>query len=149
MSLIVDVGSEGVRVPLGRARVAAAVRSVLEAERVRDALISVAFLDRRAMAALNRRHLGRRGATDVIAFGLTRADRRMPVIGDIYIAPDVAREQAREHGVGVREELTRLAVHGTLHVLGHDHPEDESRMRSPMWRRQEALLDRALAAARK
>lgn len=149
MSLIVDVGSEGVRVPLGRTRVAAAVRSVLEAERVRDALISVAFLDRRAMAALNRRHLGRRGATDVIAFGLTRADPRMPVIGDIYIAPDVAREQAREHGVGIREELTRLAVHGTLHVLGHDHPEDESRMRSPMWRRQEALLDRALAAARK
>lgn len=149
MTLIVDVGSEGVRVPLGRARVAAAVRSVLEAEGVREALISIAFLDRRAMATLNRRHLRRRGPTDVIAFGLTRSDPRMPIIGDIYIAPEIAREQAIEHGVGVREELTRLAVHGTLHVLGHDHPEGESRTRSAMWRRQEALLGRALAAARK
>ncbi len=146
MNLIVDVGSEGVRVPLGRARVAAAVRAVLQAEGVRNALISVAFVGRRAMAVLNRRHLGKRGPTDVIAFGLTRADPRMPVMGDIYIAPEVAREQAIEHGVGVREELTRLAVHGTLHVLGHDHPEGESRTRSPMWRRQEALLGKALAA---
>ena len=146
MTLIVDVGCEGVRVPVGRARVAAAVRSVLEAEGVREALISVAFLDRRAMAALNRRHLGRRGATDVIAFGLTRADPRMPVIGDIYIAPEVAREQAMDHGAGVREELLRLAVHGTLHVLGHDHPEGESRTTSAMWRRQEELLRAALEA---
>ena len=147
MSLIVDVGCEGVRVPLGRARVAAAVRSVLEAEGVRNALISVAFLDRRAMAALNRKHLRRRGPTDVIAFGLTRADPRMPVIGDIYIAPEIAREQAAEHRVGVREEITRLAVHGTLHVLGHDHPDGATRMASAMWRRQEALLPAALAAA--
>ena len=48
--------------------------------------------------------------------------------------------------MGVREELARLVVHGTLHVLGHDHPEDDSRLRSPMWRRQERLLRRVLGA---
>ena len=146
MSLVIDVDSEGVRAPLGRARVVSIVRTVLEAERVRDALVSVAFVTRRAIAALNRKHLKRSGPTDVIAFGLTRADPRMPVIGDIYIAPEVARRQAVEHGVGVREELARLAVHGTLHVLGHDHPEGETRMSSAMWARQEKLLARALAA---
>ena len=144
MTLIVDVGCEGVRVPVGRARVAGAVRSVLEAEGVRDALISIAFIDKRAMAALNRKHLGRRGPTDVIAFGLSRADPRMPVIGDIYIAPEIARAQAAEHGAGVREEITRLVIHGTLHVLGHDHPEGGSRTRSPMWQRQEKLLRAAM-----
>ena len=149
MSIVVDVDSEGVRLPLGRERVAAVVRAVLEAERVRDALISIAFLDRRAMAALNRKHLGRRGATDVIAFGLVRSDPRLPVIGDIYIAPEVAREQAAEFGVPIREELARLTVHGTLHVLGHDHPEGEARMTSPLWERQEKLLKKALAAAGK
>lgn len=147
MTLIVDVDSEGVRTPLARARVAAIVRTVLEAERVREALISVAFVSRRAIATLNRTHLRRTGPTDVIAFGLIRSDARMPVIGDIYIAPEIARKQAAEHGVGVREELARLAVHGTLHVLGHDHPEDGTRTTSPMWRRQEKLLARALAAA--
>ena len=149
MSLVIDVDSEGVRVPLGRARVAAIVRTVLEAERVRDALISVAFVSKTAMAALNRKHLRRKGPTDVIAFGLTRADARMPVIGDIYIAPEVAREQAAEHGVGIREELARLAVHGTLHVLGHDHPEGGERTRSAMWARQEKLLAKAFMVAKR
>lgn len=149
MSLVIDVASEGVRTPLGRARVAAVVRAVLEAERVRDALVSVAFVSRSAIATLNRTHLGRRGPTDVIAFGLTRTDPRLPVIGDIYIAPEMARVQAREHGVGVREELARLAVHGTLHVLGHDHPEDESRMDSPMWMRQEKLLAKVLGSPKR
>ena len=147
MTLIVDVASDGVRTPLGRDRVEGIVKTVLRAEGIDDALISIAFVTRRAMTALNRRHLGRAGATDVIAFGLTRTDPKVPVIGDIYIAPDVAREQAREHGVGVREELARLAVHGTLHVLGHDHPEGEDRIGSPMWSRQEALLARALKRA--
>jgi probable rRNA maturation factor len=44
----------------------------------------------------------------------------------------------------VREELLRLVVHGVLHVVGHDHPEDDSRYQSRMWKRQEQLL-RALA----
>ena len=148
MTLAVDVASDRVRAPLGRGRVVGIVRTVLQAEGVEDALISVAFLSRRAMAALNRKHLGRAGATDVIAFGLARTDRRIPVIGDIYISPDVARKHAREHGVGVREEIARLAVHGTLHVLGHEHPEGTERTESSMWRRQEVLLVKALRKER-
>jgi probable rRNA maturation factor len=144
VTLIVDVASDGVRAPIGRERVAGIVRTVLRAEGVDDALISVAFVSRRAMAGLNRKHLGHAGPTDVISFGLTRVDRKVPVIGDIYISPDVARAQAREHGVGIREELARLAVHGTLHVLGHEHPEGGERTESSMWRRQEALLAKAL-----
>ena len=149
MSHVVDVDSEGVRAPLGRSRVAEIVRSVLEAERVRDALISIAFVSRRAIATLNRKHLRRHGPTDVIAFGLTRSDPRVPVIGDIYIAPDVARDQAVEHRVPVRQEVARLVVHGTLHVLGHDHPDGEERMASPMWQRQEKLLAKALAGSKR
>ena len=68
-----------------------------------------------------------------------------PVVGDVYIAPSVARVNARLSGVTVREELARLVVHGTLHVLGHDHPA-VGRERSAMWRRQEHLLARAREA---
>jgi probable rRNA maturation factor len=127
-------------VPLARARVSEIARRVLASEGVNEAMISITFLATRAMAALNRKHLGHRGATDVISFGFNEAARRGPVIGDIYIAPDVARTNARRHGAPVREELARLVVHGVLHVLGYDHADDESRVASPMWRRQERLL---------
>ena len=85
----------------------------------------------------------------MISFGFARAAESDPIIGDIYIAPDVARENARSRGVPVREELARLVVHGVLHVLGYDHPEGDERERAPMWKRQEQILERALRTMRR
>jgi probable rRNA maturation factor len=147
MSIAVHVSADGVRLPLARHRVSEIARRVLTSEGVREAMVSITFLGTRAMAALNRRHLGHRGATDVISFAFTDSGRRGPVIGDIYIAPDVARANARRHAAGVREELARLVVHGILHVLGYDHADDDSRLASPMWRRQERLVARVVDEA--
>ena len=146
MSRVVQVATEGVRIPVARARVAEVAESVLRAERVRDAALSIAFVTDRRIASLNLAHLGHRGATDVISFGFAPVEAAGDLVGDVYIAPGVARRNARAHGRGVREELLRLVVHGVLHVLGHDHPEDDSRYQSPMWVRQERLL-RAVGAA--
>lgn len=142
MSRAVDVATEDVRLPLSRARVAALAEGVLRAERVRHALLSITFVTRRRIAALNREHLGHAGPTDVISFGFTRASDADPVVGDVYICPEVARASAAQRGIGVREELARLVIHGTLHVLGHDHPEGDGREGSRMWKRQESLLAR-------
>jgi probable rRNA maturation factor len=147
MSVSVYVCARDVRVPLAAARVEAIARATLASERVRDAMLSLTFLSNAAIARLNATHLGHRGATDVISFGFREAGRRAPLIGDIYIAPAVARPNSRAFGVPVREELARLVVHGTLHVLGYEHPDADARTTSPMWKRQERLLVRALASA--
>lgn len=120
------------------------VRLVLSAERARGVSVSVTFVGDARMRALNLRHLRRRADTDVIAFAL--AGPGGAVSGDIYVSPGAARRAAATLGVSVREELTRLVVHGVLHVLGHDHPDGHPRLASPMWRRQEALLARARRA---
>jgi rRNA maturation RNase YbeY len=146
MSVVVHVATEGVRIPVSRARVADVAARVLRAERVRDAELSVAFVTDRRIAALNREHLGHAGPTDVIAFPFAPASAASAVEGDVYIAPAEARRNARAHARSVREELLRLVVHGVLHVVGHDHPEGEARYASPMWRRQERLLRAAGAA---
>ncbi len=138
-ALRVGVTSDGVRAAVSGVRLADAARHVLRAEGVRDAMLSVTLVSRAAMAALNRRHLGHAGVTDVISFGFAPAPGG-GVVGDIYICPDEARRNARAAGCGVREELLRLAVHGTLHVLGWDHPVNADRIESPMWKRQERLL---------
>lgn len=136
----VDVASTIRRLPLPPAKVREIVRAVTQAEGVRDALVSVAFVGVGAITRLNRDYLGRRGATDVIAFGLERAGPKSPVIGDVYICPKMAERNARRLRVPVKRELARLVVHGMLHVLGLDHPEDEARDTSPMWRKQERIL---------
>ncbi len=144
MTRVVHVTSRAGRLPLSRRRIAGLADRVLHAEGVRSAELSIAFVTAPAIARLNARHFGRRGPTDVIAFPFDRA-HGTPVVGDVYIAPSVARQNAHRNGVTVREELARLVVHGTLHVLGHDHPA-AARESSAMWQRQERLLARSRGA---
>ena len=129
------------RCPLSRPAAAELARRVLRAEGVRGAALSVAFVGRRRIRSLGRRYLGRDRDTDVIAFALPGAPGI--VVGDVYVSPEAAARAARRFGVGTREELRRLVVHGILHVLGYDHPEGEERTSSAMWSRQERLLRRA------
>jgi probable rRNA maturation factor len=143
----IHVVVDGVPSPLSRARAQKVVESVLRAEKVRGALVSVAFVTDRSISAMNARHLSHRGPTDVISFGFDRPTKHGPVVGDIYVAPAVASRNAKARRQPVREELVRLLVHGTLHVLGYDHPEDEGREGSAMWRRQEQLVRRLAPAA--
>lgn len=105
-------------------------------------MVSIAFVGERAIAKINETYLDHSGATDVISFGMGRDHPGAPVIGDIYICPEVARLNAKRLGVSVREEVERLIVHGALHVIGYEHPVDESRTSSPMWRKQERILAR-------
>jgi probable rRNA maturation factor len=108
-------------------------------------MVSVTFLSRRAIAQLNREHLGKHGATDVITFAFAPAGSRAPLVADVYIAPDVTTANARSYGVSAREEITRVLIHGALHAAGLNHPDSGDRTRSPMWRRQERLLKAARA----
>ncbi len=143
MSIAVDVSREGLRVSLSERRVREIVRTVCRREKVVEALISIAFVRNATMARMNDEFLGHGGPTDVITFELSAAQPfrgQRVIVGDIYIAPDVARDNAREHGVGVRTELSRLVVHGTLHVLGYTHAEGSTRTNGNMWRRQEELV---------
>ena len=119
-----------------------------EGARGRRARVELALLDAAAMRRLNRRVTGRRGLTDVLAFALPQPDGAL--LGDVYICPAAAERWVRNGGRGkgdarqVEEELVRLTVHGTLHVLGYDHPDGPGRTRSAMWRRQERYVHRVL-----
>lgn len=124
--------------PLPGTLVRRVVETVLAGER-RRALVSITFLGRDAMRRLNASHTGHDRPTDVLSFALT--DPSGATVGDIYVCAWVARREARTRRIPLRQELIRLVVHGTLHALGRDHPEDERRTTSPMWRRQEQYVD--------
>lgn len=86
------------------------------------------------MRALNARYRARDRVTDVLSFGpslpagvrgpgaaayLERGLDGSVELGDIVIAPEQARRQARRRGWGLREELAFLAAHGALHLVGY------------------------------
>jgi probable rRNA maturation factor len=133
----VSVGDD-VTSPVAVERVEAAVRHVLRARGVAAAEISVALLGDEEMATLNEDYLQHAGTTDAITFALH--DPGDPPLGDIYIGVEQAARQAAEFGATPAEEVLRLAVHGTLHVLGFEHPDGAERVESEMFVLQEALL---------
>ena len=70
--------------------------------------------------------------TDVLSFecdglddGFPVPEGSGPVLGDIVIAPEVAKAQAQANGHGYDEEIDLLVVHGLLHLCGYDHIDDE------------------------
>jgi probable rRNA maturation factor len=79
----------------------------------------------RLMRRLNRRYRGQDRPTDVLSFpgGADGAG-----LGDIVISVETAERNARAGKRTLGQELDVLALHGLLHVLGHDHETDDGQM---------------------
>ena len=131
-------GLESLTATEARTIVRNAVKAALRSQSQREAEVSVTLMDDAAITQMNNDYLGRNRATDVIAFPLYE-EGEAP-LGDVYIGIEQAVRQAASVGVPLAEELARLAVHGTLHVLGFDHPETDARVRSEMWTLQERIV---------
>ena len=88
-------------------------------------VVAVAVVPDRRIRELNHRYRGKNVPTDVLSFPADEPDQ----LGDIVIALDVARRQARSAGHSLATEFRVLALHGLLHLLGYDHERDNGEMR--------------------
>jgi len=133
-----------------RAALRAACLAVLANEGIEgDQLLTITFVDGPEIQAINAEHRGIDRVTDVLSFSLVAPDDGGSVefalpddepreLGDVVICYPRAVEQAEEYGHSVEREVTYLAVHGLLHILGYGHeaPEEQAAMRA----REEAAL---------
>jgi probable rRNA maturation factor len=109
--------------------------------------LSMLFVGETEISELNEQYMGKAGPTDVLAFpldghdvthaviesGSSRGPDRAPLdpgdmpllLGDVVLCPAVALRQAPAHAGNLDDELALLIVHGILHVLGHDHANDD------------------------
>lgn len=126
----VVVADEQSDVAIDATRWAALAAAVLRSEGVTGEL-TLTFVDRDEITALNGEHLGQDGPTDVLSFPLDDDSGDVvagPVLlGDVVICPSVAAAAASDHAGSLDDELALLTVHGVLHVLGHDHAEVDER----------------------
>jgi probable rRNA maturation factor len=97
--------------------------------------LSLSFVPEDEMTDLHERYMHEPGPTDVLSFPLDEDDvdeDGVRVLGDVVIAPSVAERNRPDDRDA---ELRLLVVHGILHLLGHDHHEDDER--AAMWAKQE------------
>jgi probable rRNA maturation factor len=98
------------------------VKEALRHENAPDGELTVVLADADRARALNRQFAGEEHATDVLSFpDWTNGDEGLRYFGDVVIAVPVAEAQANAAGHDLSDEMALLAVHGVLHLLGHDH----------------------------
>ena len=118
--------------------------NVSKDEGLDNILFNVIIIDNSRIREINREYRNIDRETDVISFALeddkTFNLEEIRVLGDIYISIDKTRSQAEEYGHSFKRELSFLAIHGFLHLLGYDHMEkDEEEV---MFKKQEEVLSR-------
>ena len=109
-----------------RAETALAALSLEESE------LSLALVDDAEIEALNTQWRAQARPTDVLSFSLVEgdhADRREAMLGDVVISVETAARQAADRHRSLAEVVTRLMIHGVLHLIGHDHEDDEEASR--------------------
>ena len=107
-----------------------------------DGDLTIVLTDDDQLRELNREYRDIDAATDVLSFPATETDPETArrYLGDILISIPRAAKQAQTAGHALEAEVQLLVVHGTLHLLGHDHAKDEEKAR--MWKAQAEVLKR-------
>ena len=108
--------------------------------------VDITIVDNDEIHQLNRDYRGIDRPTDVLSFALDEGDEEPEVedgeaehlLGDVIISAPRAVEQGEEFGHGLNREMTYLAVHGMLHLLGYDHMEEADKQ--VMQAREEQVL---------
>lgn len=116
---------------------------VLKEEKLENVEFNIIFIDNPRIHEINLTYRGVDRPTDVISFALEdnkTIDLGVRLLGDIYISIDKAKEQATSFSHSLRREISFLAVHGLLHLLGYDHMTEEEE--KVMFAKQEELLQK-------
>ncbi|WP_404402360.1 rRNA maturation RNase YbeY [Idiomarina seosinensis] len=91
-----------------------------------DAELTVRVVDKEEGRQLNKAYRDRDYATNVLSFPFQApVELPVPLLGDLVICAEVVTEQAHQQHKAVNDHWTHMVIHGTLHLLGYDHIEDE------------------------
>ena len=115
----------------------------LKNQNVDNAIFSVIFVEDEEIHTMNKDYRGVDRVTDVISFAFEDNNdlvyNEIRMLGDIYICIPQMKRQAESYAHSEKRELSFLAVHGLLHLLGYDHMNEEDE--KVMFALQELILN--------
>ena len=117
-----------------------AIRLTLLNHNETDAELTLQLTDDGTVRRLNQGYRGINETTDVLAFNqdFINPETNQTYLGDIIISLERARLQAVDNNHTLNDETALLTIHGTLHLLGYDHSDEEEKER--MWKIQDKIL---------
>jgi probable rRNA maturation factor len=93
--------------------------STIEKKERKSGDLNFIFCSDAYLLNINNEYLNHDTYTDIITFDYSRDDKKLPVSGDIFISVDRIKENATKFSKSFEEELHRVIIHGTLHLLGY------------------------------
>ncbi len=123
--LTIEIADRQNRVGVDCDRLKCAVEQILRDADVSAATVSIAIVEDPAIHELNRRFLDHDEPTDVISFVLSEDGCELE--GDIAVSADAAARSAEHFGWSPADELLLYIIHGTLHLVGYDDLDPQSK----------------------
>lgn len=105
---------------LKKRRMKQIAESVLAAETVAGADITIILVDDAYITKLNKEFMNQNDTTDVISFHLENNQNNNFIEGEIYANVNQIEQQALDFGVSYDNELHRIIIHGLLHLVGYN-----------------------------
>lgn len=104
--------------------------SALLPEFQEHAELTIRFVDETESQALNSQYRGKDKPTNVLSFPAEvppyiTPEMEFPLLGDLIICRQVVEQEAAEQNKTLESHWCHMIYHGTLHLLGYDHIEDE------------------------
>lgn len=91
-----------------------------------DSELSIRIVDESESQALNHQYRGKEKPTNVLSFPCELPDGvDIPLLGDLVICAQVVEQEAQQQGKLLNAHWAHMVVHGTLHLLGYDHIEED------------------------
>ncbi len=121
------------------------ITSTIEKKKRKAGEIAFVFCSDTYLLNINKQYLQHDTYTDIITFDYSKGNKLQPISGDIFISVDRVKENALKFSKSFEEELHRVIIHGTLHLLGYT---DKTKIAKSEMTKQEDVCLRLLASPR-
>lgn len=95
------------------------IKATIEKKKRKAGDINFIFCSDEHLLGVNQQFLNHNTYTDIITFDYSKDDSKMPISGDIFISVERVEENAKKFGKTKENEMHRVLIHGTLHLLGY------------------------------
>jgi rRNA maturation RNase YbeY len=117
---MISFNSEDVKFTLkNKSKIKKWVMSTIEKKKRKAGDISFVFCSDEFLLTINKQYLKHDTYTDIITFDYSKEDTKQAVSGDIFISTDRIKENALAFSKTFENEIQRVIIHGTLHLLGY------------------------------